>query len=147
MGALQGKDSFWYDKLDSMPLNKTLRLLKNYTKSGNCLDMYIIKRMNPDLQKRYLRIICSTEAGDAFLKERGAEDIIKDNDAWWFANHRTTDKSGLLEMLHWHFNELGWDLPEEEEKAEMKKYIKELEKYMTRPIDEKEQSYIKRNYL
>ena len=147
IGALQGKDSFWYDKLGSMPMNRALRILKNYTKSGKCLDMYVICKIEPELQKRYLRMICSTDAGDEFLKDKYAEDIIKNNEAWWFANHRTRSKSGLLEMLHWHFYELGWDLSEEEEKAEMKKYIKELEKYMARPIDEDEQYYIKRNYL
>ena len=147
MSALRGKGVFWPDKLQDMPFNQALRVLKNYTMSGHILHDYQIKKLDPNLRDRYLRMIVSTEAGDEFLSSNDFGGIIKDSNAWWFANHRTNDKSGLLSLLDWYYNTLDWNMSDDEIKRNMRKFIRELETKMTRPIDDEEHAYIERNYL
>ena len=41
--SLKGEYIIWYYKLNEMPRNKAMRVLKNYTDSGNLLDLFHIR--------------------------------------------------------------------------------------------------------
>lgn len=59
LSALNGEYISWHDKLNEMPMPQALRVLKNFTKSGNVLSPYNMKSMNKELRKRYLRLLYS----------------------------------------------------------------------------------------
>ena len=50
--ALKGEYIDWYNKLNDMSLSSALRLLKNYTSSGEILGYFIVSKLNEELIKR-----------------------------------------------------------------------------------------------
>lgn len=57
--ALKGECLDWYNELNDMPLTKSLRILKNYTKSGNILEPFIMNKLNENLLRRYVSLLYS----------------------------------------------------------------------------------------
>lgn len=155
--SLAGEYIQWQDKLNDMPMNKALRLLKNLTRTGNIIDKYIISRkLNENLLERYLRILYTS----IMKKWQYNEDIIytvTDYDnidsfveainktkSYYWVNLVTDKKSMLLEMLRKaHFD---WDLSVEEENKQRKEYLDTLLSYLNRELTKKEKFYIDKDY-
>lgn len=64
LAALKGKDTWWYDHLNDMPFGRALRILKNYTKSGNVLSWVTMKKLNERLLRMYVSILYHACIGD-----------------------------------------------------------------------------------
>ena len=59
MSALNGDYIWWVEKLNQMPMTQALRVLKNYTKSGNVLSPFRMGDLDDGLLRRYLGILYS----------------------------------------------------------------------------------------
>lgn len=64
LAALKGKETWWYDHLNDMPFGRALRILKNYTKSGNVLSWVTMKKLNERLLRMYVSILYHACIGD-----------------------------------------------------------------------------------
>ena len=158
--SLRGEYISWYDKLNEMPLDRALRLLKNYTDSGHILNVFNIQKMNPDLIKRYLRLIYvkrpRTYWGNAIDDEMLSGDeskyfarLIEEYKAYYWVNYESGKKynSFLINLLSNFTWKLPWDLTSEEERKKKEEYLNMLMSYMQRDLTEYEQRYIKEDYF
>lgn len=160
MEALKGKYIGWYDKLNSMPLNYALRVLKNYADSGHVLDYFNIKDLKPELIKRYLRFL--------FVKNpRGYWDdpisdkivngdsskyyarLIDEYGAYYWVNYECRKGYGsvlvnLLSDFAWN---IPWSVDSKEERRMKEEYLNKLMGYMERDLSQYEQEYIKEDYF
>lgn len=121
MTALQGDDIFWSSKIvnGEYDLKTSLRLLKNYTESGNLLDSYVMKRLDDRLLKRYLSIVFykgrlqRTQWGkapiDELINRRDFYDLIKKAGAWYYLRYTKT-----IEVMRGLFYGFDWDATPEE---------------------------------
>jgi hypothetical protein len=144
-----------------MPLVNAMRVLKNYTSSGNILDYYVVKKLNPELIKRYLRLIFVKNPNgywddpvlDKFV--RGDESkyfakLIDEYGAYYWINYVPRSKSygsvltNLLNNFAWN---IGWDVDEAEERKMKEEYLDKLMSYMQRDLTEYEKEYIKEVYF
>lgn len=149
MSAARGKDFGWTRKLNTMPANKALRILKNYASSGNILDSYNIDALNDGLKGRYLRILFSYDprdtwnekANDDLVSNSNFYSLVKDCNAWYWCNYLDEKKkvSGLLSILHGFDCDLDWDLSEDETLAEKKRFLDSLMSNMRRGLTDYEQ--------
>ena len=143
-----------------MPLERALRLLKNYTDSGHILNVFNIQKMNPDLIKRYLRLIYvkrpRTYWGSAIDDEMLSGDeskyyarLIEEYKAYYWVNYESGKKynSFLINLLSNFTWNLPWDLTSEEERKKKEEYLNMLMSYMQRDLTEYEQRYIKEDYF
>ena len=97
IAALRGKDLFWASKLNDMPMNEALRVLKNHLDSGNVLDPFTLEKLNDNLLSRYFRLMFSKDSSEEMLAK--------------------------------------------------KEYFEKLKGYMSRPVNEMEEKYIKDDYF
>lgn len=159
--SLRGEYIGWYNKLNEMPLVKAMRVLKNYTDGGKVLDFYVVKNLNPELIKRYLRLIFVKNPNgywddpvlDKFV--RGDESkhfakLIDEYGAYYWVNYVPRSKSydtvltNLLNNFAWN---IGWDVDEAEERKKKEEYLEKLMSYMQRDLTESEKEYIKEDYF
>lgn len=160
MEALRGKYIGWYDKLNDMPLGEALRVLKNYTDSGNVLNYFNIKDLNPELLKRYMRILfvknpngywndpISDEIVNGKCSKYYAE-LIDEYGLYYWVNYECRKSYGsilvnLLSNFSWN---LPWDLSMEEERKKKEEYYNKLMGYMQRDLTDYEKRYIREDYF
>ena len=159
--SLMGEYIGWYNKLNEMPLVKAMRVLKNYTDSGKVLDFYVVKNLNPELIKRYLRLIFVKNPNgywddpvlDKFV--RGDESkhfakLIDEYGAYYWINYVPRGKtygSVLINLLNNFAWNIGWDVDEAEERKKKEEYLDKLMSYMQRDLTESEKEYIKEDYF
>jgi hypothetical protein len=157
--SLNGESFPWYNELNGMPLSGAMRLLKNYTDSGNILDVYIIKGLKPDLIKRYLRILFVKRPDNRFYNPiedkmiNGSESryytrLIDEYGAYYWVNYesRHDRRSILINLLNEFSRNLDWDLSIEEENVKKKDYLDMLMGYMERDLTKYEKEYIEEDY-
>lgn len=158
--SLKGKYIGWYKKLNEMPLNDALRVLKNYTDSGNLLDYFTIKDLKPELIKRYLRFIFVKNPKSDWGESLIDRDIINGNCSKYFA--QLIDKYGayywvnyigksryssmLVSLLNNFSMELDWGLSSEEENVKKEEYLNMLMAYMQRDLTSWEKEFIDEDY-
>ena len=160
MEALKGKYINWYDKLNDMPLVDALRILKNYTDSGNVLDYFNVKDLKPELIKRYLRFLfvknprgywndpISDEIVNGDSSKYYAR-LIDEYGAYYWVNYECRKGYGsvlvnLLSNFSW---EIPWSVDSKEERRMKEEYLNKLMGYMQRDLTKYEQEYIKEDYL
>ena len=160
MESLKGEYIGWYKDLNRMPLNDALRVLKNYTDSGNMLDYFTIKDLKPELIKRYLRFIfvknprgewSDSLIDDNMINGRCAQyfaQLIDEYGAYYWVNYvsKSKYKSMLINLLHNFSRNLDWDLSVEEENAKKKEYLDMLMGYMQRDLTKYEKEFIEEDY-
>lgn len=160
MESLKGEYIGWYNKLNNMPLNDALRVLKNYTDSGNLLDYFTIKDLKPELIKRYLRFIfvknprgewSDSLIDDNMINGRCAQhfaQLIDEYGAYYWVNYvsKSRKKSMLVNLLNNFSRELDWDLSIEEENVKKKDYLDMLMGYMQRDLTKYEKEFIEEDY-
>ena len=156
--SLKGKYINWYDKLNEMPLNNALRVLKNYTDSGNLLGYFKVKDLRPELIKRYLRFIFVKNPrnswGDSLVDEEivnGKDssyfaELIDEYEAYYWVNYESKKGSMLVNLLNNFSRNLGWDLSAEEENAGKEDYLSMLMGHMQRDLTPWEKKYIDEEY-
>lgn len=164
--SLRGKDLLWGSKLNEMPLPQAMRLLKNYTDYGNILSSYTIGKLNPDLAKRYLRLIYVKNPSTYWTE--GINDIVLGGNeskyyiklidkygAYYWVNyydersHKGYTISGLESLLSNFANNLNWwnYNSNEEIMAAKREYYEKLMSYMQRDLTEYEKQYINEDYF
>ena len=160
MEALKGKYIGWYDKLNEMPLVDALRVLKNYTDSGNVLDYFNVKDLKPELIKRYLRFLF-VKNPNGYWDDPISDKIVNGNSSKYYA--RLIDEYGayywvnyecrkgygsvLVNLLNNFMWEMPWNLTVEEERKKKEEYLNKLMGYMERDLTPYEQEYIKEDYF
>jgi hypothetical protein len=157
---LKGEYIGWIYELNKMPLTKAMRVLKNYTDSGNLLDYFNIEKLNPELIKRYLRFIfaknpksywCDSLIDDNIVNGRSSRYVVKLIDsynAYYWVNYisKSNRSSMLIALLENFSRELDWDLTTEEENAKKEEYLNKLMSYMQRNLTPWEKEFIDEDY-
>ena len=156
--SLKGENAFWVKDLDGMPVSEAMRLLKNYTDSGNALDSYEFDSLNDDLASRYLRLLFVKDPNydywgetiiDRILEGRygkGYLERIEKLGAYYWVNYLSKKSSGLIAFLKRFGMELDWSLDAEEENRMKKGYLDKLTRYLQRDLTEDEREYIDKRY-
>ena len=159
--SLRGDYIGWYDKLNDMPLKNALRVLKNYTDGGNVLHGYVVKRLNPELIKRYLRMVFvknpNSRWNDPVFEEfvdgddaRNYTKLIEEYGAYYWVNYVPKKKSydsiltNLLSNFTWN---IPWSVEAKEERRMKEEYLNKLMSYMQRELTDYEKEYIKEDYF
>lgn len=159
--SLRGEYIGWYDRLNDMPLVKAMRVLKNFTESGNVLDYFIVKNLKPELIKRYLRLLFVKNPNgywsDPILDEiiRGDKskyyaELIDEYGAYYWINYVPRSKtygSVLINLLSNFMWNIPWDVDVVEERKMKEEYLDKLMSYMQRDLTEYEKEYIKEDYF
>ena len=156
MNALDGDSFLWDDKLNELPLNRAMRLLKNYALSGKIISPYKMKyEMDNTMLNRYLKIlyysIVKGYPNSHYLKEDIFSDlniflkIIKQQKAYYWVNVTNNRDSILIELLL-DGEGIDWDLTTEEQNAAKKEHLNMLLKYMSRDLTEWEKDFIEKEY-
>lgn len=156
--SLKGKYANWYDKLNEMPLSDALRVLKNYTDSGNLLGYFKVKNLNPELIKRYLRFIFVKNPrnswGDSLVDEEIVSgkhsdyfaELIDEYEAYYWVNYESKKGSVLVNLLNNFSKNLDWNLTTEEENVKKEEYLSKLMNYMQRDLTPWEKEFIDGDY-
>ena len=158
--SLKGKYIGWYRKLNEMPLNDALRILKNYTDSGNLLDYFNIEDLKPELIKRYLRFIFvknpKNDWGESLIDKEMINGrtskyfarLIDKYGAYYWVNYASKSKynSILISLLNNFSMELNWGLSSEEENVKKEEYLNMLMGYMQRELTDWEKEFINEDY-
>jgi len=159
MEALKGKYVGWYDKLNDMSLSDALRVLKNYTDSGNVLDYFTLKGLNPELIKRYMRILFVKNPNGYWVDPMeklvsGDESkyyarLIEEYGLYYWVNYESRKKycSILINLLSNFSWNIPWDVDSVKEKEMKKEYLDKLLSYMQRDLSDYEREYIMEDYL
>ena len=158
IAALRGKDLFWTSKLNDMPRNEALRILKNHLDSGNVLDPFTLEKLNDDLLSRYLRLMFSKDSSDRWGNRVCDEvltggsskyyiELIEKVNGYYWVNYESRKSSGLIALLRSFDRNLDWGLDSSEEMRLKEEYLEKLKGYMSRPLNEKEEEYIKDDYF
>lgn len=154
MKALQGTlDYDDVEKLPSLSLQEAMRVLKNYTDSGNILRPIQIEELGDDLSKRYLSLLYhknprndwGDNLNDELLNSRCASLILKAR-AYYWVNYESKKGSMLVELLNTFSRELDWNLSTEEENAQKKVFLDNLMRCMQRDLTDWEREYIEEDY-
>ena len=156
--SLKGKYIGWYNKLNEMPLSDALRVLKNYTDSGNLLDYFKVKNLKPELIKRYLRLIFVKNPrnswGDSLVDEEIVNgkhsnyfaELIDEYKAYYWVNYESKKGSVLVNLLNNFSRNLDWNLSNEEENVKKEEYLGILMGYMQRDLTPWEKKFIDEDY-
>lgn len=158
IAALRGKDLFWTSKLNDMPRNEALRILKNHLDSGNVLDPFTLEKLNDDLLSRYLRLMFSKDSSDMWGNRVCDEvltgssskyyiELIEKVNAYYWVNYESRKSSGLIALLRSFDRNLDWGLDSSEEMRLKEEYLEKLKGYMSRPTNEREEEYINGDYF
>jgi hypothetical protein len=159
--SLQGEYVTWYSRLNGMDISHAMRILKNYTESGHMLNYFIIKDLNDDLKKRYLRFLYiknpSNDWGDSLIDEemlngklshRFAE-MIDEYGLYYWVNYKSKKKyaSMLVNLLSAFELNIPWGAEKNEEDVMKRQYLDKLMSYMERGLTPYEEEYIKEDYF
>jgi hypothetical protein len=158
IAALRGKDLFWTSKLNDMPRNEALRILKNHLDSGNVLDPFTLEKLNDDLLSRYLRLMFSKDSSDRWGNRVCDEvltgssskyyiELIEKVNGYYWVNYESRKSSGLIALLRSFDRNLDWGLDSSEEMRLKEEYLEKLKGYMSRPTNEREEEYINGDYF
>lgn len=159
--SLRGEYITWYDKLNNMPMIRALRVLKNYTDSGNILSYFNVKNLNPELIKRYLRMIYVKNPNgywndpvyENFIVGDNAKyyaSLIDEYGAYYWVNYVPRAKTygsvltNLLSNFTWN---IPWSVNADEERRMKEEYYNKLMSYMQRDLTEYEKQYIREDYF
>lgn len=154
--ALKGYD-LWKFKLNEIPFNDALRVLKNYMDSGNILDGYSFNEIGDDLKRRYLRLLFAKNPknhwGDRLCDEvisgenrRNYIRAIDELRAYYWVNYESKKGSVLVDLLNNFSINLPWELTREEENEEKKSYLETLMTHMQRDLTQYEKEFIEEDY-
>ena len=158
IAALRGKDLFWTSKLNDMPRNEALRILKNHLDSGNVLDPFTLEKLNDDLLSRYFRLMFSKDSSDRWGNRVCDEvltggsskyyiELIEKVNGYYWVNYESRKSSGLIALLRSFDRNLDWGLDSSDEMRLKEEYLEKLEGYMSRPLSKKEEEYINGDYF
>ena len=159
--SLRGEYITWYDKLNNMPIIRALRVLKNYTDSGNILSYFNVKNLNPELIKRYLRMIYVKNPNgywndpvyENFIVGDNAKyyaSLIDEYGAYYWVNYVPRAKTygsvltNLLSNFTWN---IPWSVNADEERRMKEEYYNKLMSYMQRDLTDYEKQYIREDYF
>ena len=158
--SLKGEYINWYYKLNEMPLPKALRILKNYTSSGNVLSPFIVKELKPELVKRYLRFVFIKNPNGRWVdpvmdeiisgdNSRYYTELIDEYGAYYWVNYIPRENgynSVLVNLLSNFSRNIPWDSDTEQEKSMKEEYLRKLMSYMERDLSDYEREYIEEDY-
>ena len=166
MDALDGEYLDWYYKLNGMPIPRAMRILKNFTDSGNILNYFKVNDLNGELIKRYLRLLFVKNPmgdwNDPILDEiiEGDRskywcDLFEEYGAYYWLNYvprvgkygKGKYSSVLVNMLNRFIWNLPWDADVSAERKMKEDYLNKLMSYMDRDLTPYEQEYIKEDYF
>ncbi len=158
--ALKGEYIDWYNKLNDMSLSSALRLLKNYTSSGEILGYFIVSKLNEELIKRYLRILFVKKPRGRWSNPIDDEIVNGKHDKYWaelidkcgayyWVNYVSDNKyhSMLINLLSAFSWNIPWSVGAEEERRMKEEYLNKLMSYMQRELTDYEKEYIKEDYF
>ena len=156
--SLNGEYFDWYDRINNMSIPHAMRVLKNYTDSGNLLPSYYVDKFNEDIQKRYLRIVFSKDIHPRFGKSLCAQlltgsdhrryiELINNTGSYYWVNYYDEyyKVSGLVSLLSAYRPDYSLSL--EEEMEDKKEYLEMLKGYMQRELEPMEINYIEEEFL
>ena len=158
--ALKGEYIDWYYKLNDMSLSSALRLLKNYTSSGEILGYFIVSKLNEELIKRYLRILFVKKPRGRWSNPIDDEIVNGKHDKYWaelidkcgayyWVNYVSDNKyhSMLINLLSAFSWNIPWSVNADEERRMKEDYYNKLMSYMQRDLTDYEKQYIKEDYF
>lgn len=158
--ALKGEYIDWYNKLNDMSLSSALRLLKNYTSSGEILSYFIVSKLNEELIKRYLRILFVKKPRGRWSNPIDDEIVNGKHDKYWaelidkcgayyWVNYVPDNKyhSMLINLLSAFSWNIPWSVNADEERRMKEEYLNKLMSYMQRELTDYEKEYIKEDYF
>ena len=158
--ALKGEYIDWYNKLNDMPLSSALRLLKNYTSSGEILGYFIVSKLNEELIKRYLRILFVKKPRGRWSNPIDDEIVNGKHDKYWaelidkcgayyWVNYVSDNKyhSMLINLLSAFSWNIPWSINADEERRMKEDYYNKLMSYMQRDLTDYEKQYIREDYF
>ena len=158
--ALKGEYIDWYNKLNDMSLSSALRLLKNYTSSGEILGYFIVSKLNEELIKRYLRILFVKKPRGRWSNPIDDEIVNGKHDKYWaelidkcgayyWVNYVSDNKyhSMLINLLSAFSWNIPWSVNADEERRMKEEYLNKLMSYMQRELTDYEKEYIKEDYF
>lgn len=158
--ALKGEYIDWYNKLNDMSLSSALRLLKNYTSSGEILSYFIVSKLNEELIKRYLRILFVKKPRGRWSNPIDDEIVNGKHDKYWaelidkcgayyWVNYVPDNKyhSMLINLLSAFSWNIPWGVNADEERRMKEDYYNKLMSYMQRDLTDYEKEYIKEDYF
>jgi hypothetical protein len=158
--ALKGEYIDWYNKLNDMSLSSALRLLKNYTSSGEILSYFIVSKLNEELIKRYLRILFvkkprgrwSNPIDDEIVngkRDKYWAELIDKCGAYYWVNYVSDNKyhSMLINLLSAFSWNIPWGVNADEERRMKEDYYNKLMSYMQRDLTDYEKQYIREDYF
>ena len=158
--ALKGEYIDWYNKLNDMSLSSALRLLKNYTSSGEILGYFIVSKLNEELIKRYLRILFVKKPRGRWSNPIDDEIVNGKHDKYWaelidkcgayyWVNYVPDNKyhSMLINLLSAFSWNIPWSVNADEERRMKEDYYNKLMSYMQRDLTDYEKEYIKEDYF
>lgn len=156
MGALNGGYVDW-EEVGRLPLSRALRVLRNHIDGGNVLDPWQVRKLSPELRKRYLRLLFVRNPKDTWgdrlcdqlVEDDGFVNLIEETGAYYWVNYegRKRYSSVLVRLLSefmWH---MGWDLSPKEEDRAKRGYLGKLKSYLKRELTDYERRYIEEDYL
>lgn len=161
LDSLKGEYITWCDKLNSMSIPRAMRVLKNFTNSGNILNYFTVKELKPELIKRYLRLLYVKNPNgywndpiyDEIINGNTAKyyaQLIEEYGAYYWLNYVPRKKgygSILINLLSNFTWELPWGISKEEERKKKEEYLNKLMFYMNRDLFEYEKEYISEDYF
>ena len=158
--ALKGEYIDWYNKLNDMSLSSALRLLKNYTSSGEILSYFIVSKLNEELIKRYLRILFVKKPRGRWSNPIDDEIVNGKHDKYWaelidkcgayyWVNYVSDNKyhSMLINLLSAFSWNIPWSVDADEERRMKEDYYNKLMSYMQRDLTDYEKQYIREDYF
>lgn len=155
LSALDGNSTFWLEKLNELPLNDALRILKNYTASDNVLSPFKMEEMDEGLLRKYLRIlyakVMKDDGKDSDIAKKICNgrlssyyaEVIENVGAYYWVNVGDV----LRDLMSNYYRKLGYDLSKEQEVSAMREYLNKLLTYLNRDLTEYEKEDISEFYL
>lgn len=135
--SLGGNNFHWKNSLNEMSFNEAMRLLKNYTASGKVLSAFDIEELNEKLAKRYLMYIYRKGNGNGLCDELVGSSVFSRTiikfKAWYWVDYETRygEKPMMDRLLDRYSFTLDYNLSYEEEQAEIEKFKRMLEQYLS----------------
>ena len=160
MAAGSGQDAWkWADKLEEMPLNKAIRILRNHIESGEVLDTCYLRPLNDTLQSRYLRLLYKRYASgysDRWGTDAGSKMFYRDyrdkniyvgiiikNNAFYWVNYKPREYNKYETGFTFIANRLFEDIPYESDKVQARiEIMNKLKSYLTRDLTKYEKEFI-----
>jgi hypothetical protein len=136
-------------KLSSLPLPQAMRVLKNFTQSGNVIPDYCLDFLSDDLIKKYLYMLFVKKPTDSWgnplcdkVFSRRYRKVILDNGLYYWVNYISRNDSMLTALLNAFDFELDWSLSAEEEYQKKKAFFDKLMTYLKRDLTKDEEEDI-----